>query len=192
MNHNRNRNREKRSRCVPAEDKDEGFRASLENIGRTVFGSCGNVMEAASFLVQSSWYHKNKSAGSDRKTTRPTDPLSTFAGRYQSKSLNPKEEEGGASHLLRGQVCSVEEQTAFDDNISALSAFTLEEMANRLMISTPSKCGEITSETDPPSPVRTNSSSSSSREQVRYRFMESGRPHGKRKGLKKTTEKMHR
>lgn len=155
---------------------NEEVHLMLDNVARFIFGSCASVVEAASDLVPDSW-QKGSSCQPVRKKQRHVDPrLAGLAGRYQSKSINPPESLGGFPSFLEGESvdCSVgEEHSVFDDNISALSAFTLEEMAR--MNAAPrysSQRSKPTFKTVPPV-ARISSSSSSSREepkQTRYKF----------------------
>ena len=120
-------------------------------------------MEAASDLVKSSWQRSETPNKSAPKKTMAVDPLSRIAGHYQSKSLNPKERADSVPPFLRGEVYSFEDQTAFDDNISALSAYTLEEMARKAGAASTGPTFRDPMR-NPPSPVRTSSSSSTSQQ----------------------------
>ena len=148
----------------------------LDNLAGFIFGSCISVVEAASVFVPNSWQNGANSNTSARKTKRQLDPrLARLAGRYQSKSINPQDSNEGIPSFLEGETLgySVEEQTVFDDNISALSAYTLEEMAmmNAHTVVPVSRLGEKFSvHNSPPSVARTNSSSSSSHDHARYLF----------------------
>ena len=123
----------RRHGCHPNEEVQE----VLDNLSGFIFGSCATVAHVVENLVPESWQqHENEKSNhlsSSRKKSRHLDPrLARFVGRYQSKSINPQEltEE---SIFLENTALSTEyifdEHTTFDDNISALSAYTLEEMA---------------------------------------------------------------
>lgn len=145
---------------------NEEVRLLLDNLAGFIFGSCASVVEVASNLVvPESWQDNAKSSRSTRKKSRHLDPrFAGLVGKYQSKSINPQELTEGIPSFLESEDMdySFEEHAVFDDNISALSAYTLEEMAR--------KNGHLTmpiwgKRYQTPSVTRTNSSSSSSREQ---------------------------
>ena len=156
---------------------NEEVQLLLDNLAGFIFGSCVSVVEVASNLVPDSWHSNTKSNRSTRTKSRHLDPrLAGLAGRYQSKSINPQEFTEGIPSFLEGDNMdySFEEHTVFDDNISALSAYTLEEMARMNAHATMpvSRLGEkFSSLNSPPSVTRTNSSSSSSREQVGLKLL---------------------
>ena len=137
----------------------------LDNLAGYIFGSCASVVEAATAFVPDSWQHNARSSRSSRKKSRHLDSrLAGLVGRYQSKSINPRELTESIPSFLESDTLgySFEEHAVFDDNISALSAYTLEEMAR--------KNGRLTmpvwgKNSQTPSVTRTNSSSSSSHEQ---------------------------
>ena len=144
---------------------NEEVRLLLDNLTGLIFGSCASVVEVASNLVvPDNWQDNTKSSRSTRKKSRHLDPrFAGLVGRYQSKSINPQELAEGIPSFLESEDMeySFEEHAVFDDNISALSAYTLEEMAI--------KNGHLTvpvwgKRCKTPSITRTNSSSSSSRE----------------------------
>lgn len=142
----------------------------LDNLAGFIFGSCVSVVEVASTLVPESWQN-TRSNRKERKKQRNLDPrLAKLAGRYQSKSINPQESNEGVPSFLESETIdySVEEHTVFDDNISALSAFTLEEMARVNGHTGAARLGEkLTTLHSAPSVTRTNSSSSSSHGRAR-------------------------
>lgn len=161
-----------RNGCASNED----VHLMLDNLARFIFGSCVSAVEAASDLVPDSWQKGANCQPVPRKQRHADPRLAGLAGRYESKSINPPENFGGFPSFLEGESvdCSLgEEHSAFDDNISALSAFTLEEMAR--MNATPrypSQRAKPTFKTVPPV-ARISSSSSSSRDNpkpTRYKF----------------------
>lgn len=168
---------EQRSTC----HANEEVHLLLDNLAGFLFGSCASVVEAASLFVPDSWQSGKNSHRSVRKNQRSIDPtLAKLAGRYQSKSINPREPGAGIPSCLEGETLnySFEEQTIFDDNISALSAYTLEEMARMNHAAKPvSRLGGKRSPLNsPPSVARTNSSSSSDHEHARYLFSSARKP----------------
>lgn len=127
----------------------ENFRASVESFFRAILGSCGGVLEAASFLVKNSWKPSDENSTKDRRGTPRTVEVSN--GRSEShgfwvtddrkrRSLfqNARANSSGFPQTQEipppfrvgedGEHCLDISQN-FDDNISALSAHTLEEMA---------------------------------------------------------------
>lgn len=146
----------------------------LDTLIRFIFGSCVSVVEAASDLIPESWQKSTSSSQPERKKQRYVDPrLAGLAGRYRSKSINPQDHIGGFPSFLEGEsvdYSTAEDHTVFDDNISALSAYTLEEMArmNALMASKPQLLKTRLGFIAPPPVARTSSSSSSSRDGKTY------------------------
>lgn len=144
-------------------DTNDGAKAVFENLARSIFGSCGGVVEAASFLVQRGCARSTMPNETDIQRNRQRmDPLARFAGRYQSKC------ESEVPSFLNGDSVnySFDDNVTFDDNISALSAHTLEEMAKNGPVLMPhrGRADEDSPFYNPPSPARTDSSSNSSRE----------------------------
>ena len=158
------------------DEEESGFRAQMEAFAKGVFGSCGNAIEAATFFVQEKgcrWpvpADKNpcnpsmpKGRGNGRQPLSVAEELRKLAmaeGRDISAPL-PRERPDIPRFLGEEAVYSFE-----DDNISAISQHTLEEMARRGIIH-PMCRKPSNGSLEPPAPVRTNSSSSRSRRRSR-------------------------
>lgn len=144
----------------------------LDNLAGFIFGSCASVAEVASNLVPNSWHNNHESGRTTRKnhvSSRPTR-LAGLVGKYKSTSIiNPKEFAEGIPSFLESENMDYpfEEHPIFDDNISALSAYTLEEMSKKNAHTTMPVSRWTTTTLHPPSVTGTNSSSSSSREHLK-------------------------
>ncbi len=126
----------------------ESFRATVESFFRSILGSCGGVLEVASFFVKNTWKPADESTTKGRTgVSKPEDINVHSMGRHfwvsddrrrrslfqvthvnnkgfqQSQELPPPFTVGED-----GEHC-LDISHNFDDNISALSAHTLEEMA---------------------------------------------------------------
>lgn len=159
------------------DDEERGFRAQMEAFAQGLLGSCGSALEAASFFVQERgcrWPMPDERnpcnpnmAMDRRKTAKPplsiADELRRLAmaeGRDISAPL-PRERADIPRFLGEEAVYSFE-----DDNISAISQHTLEEIARRGILH-PMHRKQSAGAKEPPVLVRTSSSSSKSRRRNR-------------------------
>lgn len=147
-------------------DDKTSLGASIEYFAKTVFGSCGVAIEAASHMVQGQCRWAGSNASPTQKQGKPAlsiaeelQRLAIKEGRqYQPPPVSQERTAGIPKFLGEDAVYSFE-----DDNISAISQHTLEEMvarngALRPVCRKPSNNSVHT----PPSPTRTTSLSTSS------------------------------
>lgn len=149
------------------ETHDRSFRDHCEDFARAIFGSCGSAMEAASFFLQNQGC-KWPSGGdvSPGKNSKPplsiAEELGKLAmqeGRYPPDGFKAERPADIPKFLGEHAVKSFE-----DDNISAISANTLEEMARKGIVH-PYCQGQTSIQSNsstPPSPTRTTSLSTNS------------------------------
>jgi len=160
------------------EPKEEGFSEQLESFARMVFGSCGSAIETASYFIQGQgfkWNNNNNNgmrgpnhcpAGEAKPALSVVEELKKLArqeGRFWG--MTQRRPADIPRFLGEEAVYSFE-----DDNISALSQHTLEEMARKgIEVTRRSKAKSTKSiereDTHPP-PTRSTSTGSST-EQLR-------------------------
>jgi hypothetical protein len=160
--------------AIDKEDDDarSGFSASVESITRAILGGCGQAVEAASYLVQGEcrWPSRAQDKTQD-KGAKPAlsiaDELKKLAlkeGRpFPSQPVSSERTKDIPKFLGEDAVYSFE-----DDNISAISQHTLEEMVARNGVLHPiCRKHSANSLHTPPSPTRTTSLSTSSSDKRR-------------------------
>jgi hypothetical protein len=154
------------------EEQTYGFHARLQRIANAIFGSCGQLIEAASCFVSQQgcrWpmespVNQQSAQGAAQKHHRP--PLSI------AEELRKLAQEDGNRNFfqpLQGfrrtdipKFLGEEAVYSFDDdNISAISQHTLEEMARNGVVQAHYPGRKKSSNPSPPSPTETNSSDSS-------------------------------
>jgi hypothetical protein len=151
------------------DDAQSGFGASVESIAKALFGACGQAVEATSYLVQGQcrWPSPQQDKGA-KPALSIADELKKLAlkeGRpYPAAPVADNERTKDIPKFLgEDAVYSFE-----DDNISAISQHTLEEMVARNGVLHPI-CRKPSSNSlhTPPSPTRTTSLSTSSSDKRR-------------------------
>jgi hypothetical protein len=156
------------------DDEQSGFSASIESIAKAILGHCGQAVEAASYMVQGNcrWPPGNQSPTRDQ-AAKPAlsiaDELKKLAlkeGRpYPAPPICYERTADIPKFLGEEAVYSFE-----DDNISAISQHTLEEMVARNGVVHPiCRKASTNSLHTPPSPTRTTSLSTSSSSDKRRR-----------------------
>lgn len=169
------RNRQSSSEAV--EDDEEqtyGFQAQLQAFTKAVFGTCGLALEAASMFMQQQgcrWPLNSSANQSPQDGANPplsiADELRRLAMR-EGRTAQPHGTRTADIPKFLGEdhVYSFE-----DDNISALSQHTLEEMARHGVVhpSHRRRPSSVQSNNTPPSPAVTTSLSSSSSKDRRIR-----------------------
>jgi len=152
------------------EEEETGFRALLESFAQSIFGSCGSAIEAASFFVQGQgcrW-----PVGRENPTReRPTRPPLSIA--EELKRLAMQEGEAVQRGYRAADIPKFLGEDAVysfeDDNISAISQNTLEEMSRNGIVHPMCRRHSQHSVGRPPSPTRTTSSSTNSSKERRKR-----------------------
>lgn len=152
------------------DDAHSGFSASVESIAKAIFGGCGQAVEAASYLVQGEcrWPSKTQDKGAGAKPAlsiaEELKKLAMKEGRpFPSAPISNERTKDIPKFLGEDAVYSFE-----DDNISAISQHTLEEMVARNGVMHPvSRKPSTDSLHTPPSPTRTTSLSTSSSDKRR-------------------------
>lgn len=139
---------------------EKGFRAQLEELSRIFLGSCGNILDSARFLG-CRWPEAQvpqPKEEPDRPQLSIADELRRLAAQegpvYRPRAADiPR-------FLGEDAVYSFE-----DDNVSAISQHTLEEMARKGFVH-PMCRGSSNISNRTPSPGRTRSSTSSSKDMI--------------------------
>jgi hypothetical protein len=157
------------------DDAQSGFSASVESIAKAIFGGCGQVVEAASLLVQGEcrWPsraqqgQKDKGAKPALSIAEDLKKLALKEGRplFQPQPVSSERTKDIPKFLGEDAVYSFE-----DDNISAISQHTLEEMVSRNGVSVLHPiCRQSSGNSihTPPSPTRTTSLSTTSSDKRR-------------------------
>ena len=144
-------------------EEEKGFRALLESFAQSVFGSCGKVIEAASFFVEGDGcrWPSGRNTSSRERQTRPPLSIAEELKKLARQEGNVVQRGHRASDIPKflgeDAVYSFE-----DDNISAISQNTLEEMARNGIVHPMCRRQSQNSVGRPPSPTRTTSYSTSS------------------------------
>ena len=137
---------------------EKGFRAQLEEFSRLFLGSCGNVLEAASLSLGCRWNEqappRNKEEA--RQPLSIAEELKKIAAR-EGPIVRPRAPDI-PRFLGEDAVYSFE-----DDNVSAISQHTLEEMARKGFVHPMCRSNGSHGSNRTPSPGRTRSSTSSSK-----------------------------
>jgi hypothetical protein len=156
--------------AIDREDDDarSGFSASVESIAKAILGGCGQVVEAVSLLVQGEcrWPSRAQDKGA-KPALSIADELKKLAlkeGRpFPTQPVSSERTKDIPKFLGEDAVYSFE-----DDNISAISQHTLEEMVARNGVLHPiCRKPSANSLHTPPSPTRTTSLSTSSSDKRR-------------------------
>jgi hypothetical protein len=159
---------------APDEVDDEqtyGFQARLQRLANAIFGSCGNLIEAASCFVSQQGCRwplespRNQQSAQRGAQTPPRPPLSIAE---ELRKLAQSEGRRNFFQPLQGfrrtdipKFLGEEAVYSFDDdNISAISQHTLEEMARHGVVQAHYARRKQPSD---PSPVEANSNESSSK-----------------------------
>jgi hypothetical protein len=153
------------------DDAQSGFSASVESIAKAIFGGCGQAVEAASYLVQGecrwpSRAQQDKGAKPALSIAEELKKLALKEGRpFQPQPVSSERTKDIPKFLGEDAVYSFE-----DDNISAISQHTLEEMVSRNGVSVLHPiCRQSSGNSihTPPSPTRTTSLSTTSSDKRR-------------------------
>jgi hypothetical protein len=155
------------------DDAQSGFGASVESFAKAIFGTCGQAVEAASYMAQGQCRWPGNQSPTRDKGAKPAlsiaDELRKLAqkeGRpFPTPPVSYERTADIPKFLGEDAVYSFE-----DDNISAISQHTLEEMVSRNGVLHP-MCRKPSSNSlhTPPSPTRTTSLSTSSSDKRRRR-----------------------
>ena len=141
---------------------EKGFRAQLEEFSRLFLGSCGSVLEALSFNLRDRGCRWNEEqVPQNKEPVRPAlsiaDELKRLAA--QEGPVVRRRAPDIPRFLGEDAVYSFE-----DDNVSAISQHTLEEMARKGFVHPMCRSNGSHGSNRTPSPGRTRSSTSSSKE----------------------------
>ena len=170
------------------EEREHGFQAQLEKIVRAIFGTCGSALEAASIFVQRQTCEQwNSATGNGNRAQHEKPPLSIAE---ELRKLAKKEGRPFPEPPVTGpraadipKFLGEDAVHSFeDDNISAISQHTLEEMVSHNGVLHPAsqrimqqqqqqqqkkKKPQNKPEQRPPSPARTRSLSTNSSKEER-------------------------
>jgi len=146
---------------------EKGFRAQLEEFSRFFFGSCGNLLESAFFYTRDKTCRWNETGGKtnigNNNKEEIVQPLSIAD---ELKRLAAQE-----GPIVRPRAADIPrflgEDAVYsfeDDNVSAISQHTLEEMARKGFVHPMCRSNGSHGSNRTPSPGRTRSSTSSGEE----------------------------
>jgi len=151
------------------DEQVHGIQAQLQRFAKTVFGSCGGVLEAATHFVQNQCVRNPPDP--QQAPIQPMDYRPALSIAEELRLLAEKEGRPFPQPPRRGDIPKFLGEDAVysfeDDNISAISQNTLEEMARNGQRAARQQAyyrkmnNEIITN-PPPSPVRTQSLSSNS------------------------------
>jgi hypothetical protein len=155
------------------DDAQSGFGASVESFAKTILGACGQAAEAASYMAQGQCRWPGNQSPTRDKGAKPAlsiaDELRKLAQKEGRPFLTPPVSYERVADIPKflgeDAVYSFE-----DDNISAISQHTLEEMMvarNEVLHPMCRKPRSSNSLHTPPSPTRTTSLSTSSSDKRR-------------------------
>jgi hypothetical protein len=169
------RNRSSRETSDQESEEERGFHAQMGAFIKAVFGSCGSVLEAATFFVQEHSCRWNNAPVSPTGAS-PRDAKPALSIVEELQKLAMAEGRDMSAPLPRGRVDIprfLGEDAVYsfdDDNISAISQHTLEEIASKGIPHPRWRRKKTTKSSEaPPSPIPTTSASSSSSESRRRR-----------------------
>ena len=130
-------------------DEERGFRQHLEDMARSVLGSCGNALDSVFITGGCRWPEQR-----DNTDLNTKPPLSIAEELRKLAQLQPPRRNRDIPKFLgEDAVYSFD-----DDEVSALSQHTLEEMTKQGIVHP--MCRHRRSSSPPPSPTRTQSSAS--------------------------------
>jgi hypothetical protein len=160
------------SEAIGREDDDaQSFGASVENIAKAIFGSCGQAVEAASYMVQGQCRWPGNESPRRDEGAKPALSIAEELKKLALKEGRPFPTPPVCNERTAGIPKFLGEDAVYsfeDDNISAISQHTLEEMVARNGVLHP-MCRKASGNSlhTPPSPTRTTSLSTSSSDKRR-------------------------
>jgi hypothetical protein len=159
--------------AIDKEDDDarSGFSVSVESITKAILGGCGQAVEAASLLVQGECRWPSRAQAKGDKDAKPALSIADELKKLALKEGRPFPTQPVSSERTKDIPKFLGEDAVYsfeDDNISAISQHTLEEMVARNGVLHPiCRKPSANSLHTPPSPTRTTSLSTSSSDKRR-------------------------